>query len=239
MRTGAGLVTVHTPSEGTDIIQVSVPEAMASIDSSPAVFSGVTGTERFTAVCAGPGIGTAAETQKAIRDLLNSLREPVVLDADALNILSMNREWFKEIPPESILTPHPGEFDRMAGKSRSGYERHLKQIDFSKRYGVYVVLKGAFTSIACPGGECYFNSTGNPGMATAGSGDVLTGIIISLLAQKYSPMMASLLGVFIHGLSGDIAACESSQESIIAGDIIENIGKAFKQLNLLNHEKTG
>ncbi len=239
LRTGAGLVTVHTPSKGTEIIQVSVPESMASIDSSPVVFSGVPGTETFSAVCAGPGIGTAGETQKALRELLKIWREPLVLDADALNILSMNREWFEELPSGSILTPHPGEFDRMAGKSGSGYERHLKQIEFSRKYGVYVVLKGAFTSVTSPDGECYFNSSGNPGMATGGSGDVLTGIIVSLLAQKYSPKMASLLGVFIHGLSGDIAAGGSSPESIIAGDITENIGKAFKKLNLMNHEKTG
>ncbi len=231
LRTGAGLVTVHSPANGTEIIQAAVPEAMVSIDESPGMITNVYGLERYSAVCAGPGIGTFEPTQKALEMLIGQWRNPVVLDADALNILSIRRELFSKLPPGSILTPHPGEFDRMAGESSTGYDRHLKQISFSREYGVYVVLKGAFTSVTTPEGECYFNSTGNPGMATAGSGDVLTGIIVSLLGQCYSPLAASQLGVYIHGLAGDIAAYKLSQQSIIAGDITDNIGVAFKKLN--------
>jgi NAD(P)H-hydrate epimerase len=151
----------------------------------------------------------------------------MVIDADGLNILSANREWLKIMPEGTILTPHPREFERMAGKAASGSQRNKMQIEFAGKHRVIVVLKGAYTSIAMPDGNCYFNSTGNPGMATAGSGDVLTGMILSLLGQGYKPDHAALLGVYLHGLSGDLAAAKSSEEAVIAGDIIENIGRAF------------
>jgi NAD(P)H-hydrate epimerase len=138
------------------------------------------------------------------------------------------------LPALSILTPHPGEFDRLAGKSDSGFSRNQKQIEFASKYKVIILLKGAFTSVAMPDGTCCFNSTGNPGMSTAGSGDVLTGIIMSLLAQGYPPTDAALLGAFIHGLAGDLAAAEYGQQSLIATDIIDYLGKAF--LKLENHE---
>jgi hydroxyethylthiazole kinase-like uncharacterized protein yjeF len=154
----------------------------------------------------------------------------MVIDADALNILSQHKEWFSLLKPDTILTPHPGEFERIAGKTTSGYDRLMNQITFSAKYQCIVVLKGAHTSISLPDGRIYFNSTGNPGMATAGSGDVLTGIILSLLAQGYSPENAAKTGVFIHGLAGDIAAENLTFEAIIASDIIENLGNAFRVL---------
>ena len=158
----------------------------------------------------------------------------MVIDADALNILALNRSWFDLLPAGTVLTPHPKEFERLAGKSSNGYNRLEKQIGFSKKYSCIVVLKGANTSITTPDGKALFNSTGNPGMATAGSGDVLTGIILSLLAQGYRPENASVIGVFLHGLAGDIASEISGYESVIATDIINNIGKAF--MNIRDNE---
>ena len=131
---------------------------------------------------------------------------------------------------ESIFTPHPKEFERIAGASSNSYERLFKQISFSEKHNCIIVLKGAFTSVSLPDGKVFFNSTGNPGMATAGSGDVLTGMILSLLAQSYSPENAAITAVFLHGLSGDIASDKSCYESIIASDIIENIGSAYNEI---------
>jgi NAD(P)H-hydrate epimerase len=153
-----------------------------------------------------------------------------VIDADALNILSQNKKWYKYIPAGAVLTPHPKEFERLAGKAKNSFERLKKQTGFSEKYKCIVVLKGAHTSISSPDGKVWFNSTGNPGMATAGSGDVLTGIILSLLAQGYDPVDASVTGVYLHGLSGDIAAGKSSFESVIASDIIDEITTAFNRI---------
>ncbi len=152
------------------------------------------------------------------------------MDADALNLLAENQEWISLLPEDTILTPHPREFERLAGKAETGYARVRKQIEFAIKHKVIVVLKGAHTSIACPDGSCWFNTTGNPGMATAGSGDVLTGIILSLLGQGYTPRDAAILGVYLHGLAGDLAAEASSEESLIAGDIIESLGFAFQYI---------
>ena len=154
----------------------------------------------------------------------------MVIDADGLNILSLNKEWLTQIPEGSILTPHPKEFERLAGKTNDSYSRLVRQIEFSKKYNCTVVLKGANTSITTPDGNVNFNSTGNPGMATAGSGDALTGILLSLLAQGYKSTNAAVLGVYLHGLAGDIATEESGHESIIASDIINCLSKAFKKI---------
>jgi ADP-dependent NAD(P)H-hydrate dehydratase / NAD(P)H-hydrate epimerase len=162
------------------------------------------------------------------------VESPLVIDADALNILSEKPQLCSLLPAMTILTPHPGEFDRLAGKSGSGLERNRKQIEFARKYNVIILLKGAYTSIAMPDGTCYFNSTGNPGMSTAGSGDVLTGILLSLLAQGYVQAEAARLGAFIHGLAGDIAASQFGQQALIATDITNNLGNAF--LKFENHE---
>ena len=154
----------------------------------------------------------------------------MVFDADALGILAENKTWLSFLPPNSILTPHPKEFERLAGSWKTDFEKMELARNFSKKFQIILVLKGANTAICLPDGRCYFNSTGNPGMATAGSGDVLTGIITGLLAQNYSPVHAALLGVFLHGLAGDIAAKKLSEPSLIAGDIIQYLGSAFRKL---------
>ncbi len=230
LRSGAGLVTCHVPCCGNEIIQCSVPEVMTRMDQSDIMITDITDPGSFDAVAAGPGMGVRSNSQKALRKLLEEYDGRLVLDADALNILSLNPEWFSLLKEGTILTPHPGEFERMAGAAANSYQRMLLQIDFSKKYKVIVVLKGAFTSISFPHGEVWFNSTGNPGMATAGSGDVLTGMIGSLLAQGLDPSNASVAGVYLHGLAGDMAAEKRGEEALIASDLIENIGNAYLRI---------
>jgi len=163
--------------------------------------------------------------------LIQNSAFPMVFDADALTILGENKTWIPFIPKNSIFTPHPKEFERLVGKSRDDFHRNRQQREFCIKYGVYMVLKGAQTCICTPDGTCYFNTTGNPGMASGGSGDVLTGLILGLLAQQYHPRDAALLGVYLHGLAGDLAAGRQGLEAMIAGDIVKNIGKAFRKLN--------
>ncbi|MFC2151169.1 NAD(P)H-hydrate dehydratase [Bacteroidota bacterium] len=230
LRTGSGLVTVHVPKIGYEIMQTAIPEAMISIDWSDIIFTNVPNAENYTSIGVGPGIGTKHNTKKALSNLIEIISIPMVIDADGLNILSEQKELIDKVPKNSILTPHPKEFERLIGKATKGIERVQAQIDFSVKNQIYVVLKGAHTSISCPDGTCYFNSTGNPGMATAGSGDVLTGIILSLLGQGYNPKLAAIIGVYIHGLAGDVAAKKVGQEALIATDIIENLGNAFIQI---------
>jgi NAD(P)H-hydrate epimerase len=184
----------------------------------------------YSAVAIGPGIGMSREATNAVRLILQEAKVPLVIDADALNILAEQKTWQAFIPAGSILTPHPREFERLAGKAANGFEKLQLLRDFCLRHRVYVVLKGAHTITCSPGGNCFFNSTGNPGMATGGSGDVLTGIILGLLAQHYAPVEACLLGVYLHGLSGDMIAAVSAQESMVAGDLVEGLGQAFRTL---------
>ncbi|MBI4646979.1 MAG: NAD(P)H-hydrate dehydratase [Bacteroidia bacterium] len=226
LRTGAGLTTVHIPVKGYEIIQTAVPECMVSIDADSKQFSKVPELKSYTAFGIGPGIGTSTKTANGLYNFLENVNTPVVFDADAINILAQNKEWLKKVPAGSIFTPHPKEFERLFGKTDDNYSRNQLQIKYSKEYNIYIVLKGAYTAITCPDGTCWFNTTGNPGMATAGSGDVLTGVILSLLAQGYSPKEAAILGVYLHGLAGDIAASKIGQEALIAGDIIDNLGNA-------------
>jgi len=230
IRTGTGLLTTHVPRAGYSIIQTSVPESIFSMDTGESVFSSCPPLVKYSAVAAGPGIGKADESAAALETLIRTCKCPLVLDADALNILSEHKHLIELLPENTIITPHPGEFDRMAGPSLGGFDRNRKQISFSNDRKLIIVLKGAYTSVTLPNGRCYYNSTGNPGMATAGSGDVLTGMILSLLAQGYDPETAALSGVFIHGMAGDLAASKQSQESLIASDIIENIGSAFNKI---------
>ncbi len=228
MKSGTGLLTVHVPHYGYHIIQITSPEAMVSIDRSDILITEHPDLNNFNAIGIGPGIGKKPNTVTALKDLLNSIGDrAMVLDADALNIISENRELLDLLPENSILTPHPKEFDRLAGASSSHYERLEKAVLFAKEHKVVVVLKGAFTATILPDGRCLFNSTGNPGMATAGSGDVLTGIILGLLAQNYSPEDAAITGVFIHGLAGDIAAGEDSESGVTASEIINHLGRAL------------
>jgi ADP-dependent NAD(P)H-hydrate dehydratase / NAD(P)H-hydrate epimerase len=233
IKAGAGLVTAHIPKSGNQIIQTSIPEAMVSIDEDEFVFSKPPDLSPYNAIALGPGLGTARQTQQAIKLLIQNTGIPLLFDADAINILSENKTYVSFIPQNSIFTPHPKEFERLFGKMSNDFERNKKQREFSLMHKVYIVLKGAYTCISTPDGKCFFNTTGNPGMATGGSGDVLTGIILGLLAQNYHPQEACILGVYLHGLAGDIAAKKFSQQAMTAGDIIKALPKAFKKIILL------
>jgi NAD(P)H-hydrate epimerase len=229
-RAGAGLVTAHIPRLGYPIIQTAVPEVMTSVDQHDSVFTEAPDLKPFSAIGIGPGLDKKRNTCKALYSLLETIEVPLLIDADGLNILSENKEWLKNLPENTILTPHPGEFRRLAGESANSYEQMKKQLDLAKEFKVIVVLKGAFTSIATPEGKLYFNPTGNPGLATGGSGDVLTGIILGLLAQRFKPEDAALAGVYLHGLAADIAVKQKSLHSLIAGDVTKFLGQAFLQL---------
>jgi ADP-dependent NAD(P)H-hydrate dehydratase / NAD(P)H-hydrate epimerase len=231
LRAGVGLLTTHVPRLGYSVLQTAVPEAMASVDQHDSVITEFPELESFSAVGIGPGIDKKQNTRKALCFLLESAKVPLVLDADALNILSVQKEWLAKLPEGSVLTPHPGEFRRLVGEAQNSWQYIQKQIQFSTDYKCTVVLKGAFTSVSSPDGKLWFNSTGNPGMATGGSGDALTGIILGLLAQGLPSLEAALIGVYLHGLAGDLAAKEWSEFSMLAGDLIDHLGKAFKQLN--------
>ncbi len=228
LRSGVGLLTTHVPEWGYQVMQAAVPESIFSIDPSRERISTCPSLDKYSAVGAGPGIGTKAETASAIEGLLQKAGRPLVLDADALNILAQRPGLLSSIPENTILTPHPGEFDRLAGKSTDASMRNKLQIEFSRKYKVIVLLKGAYTSVSLPNGKCYFNSTGNPGMATAGCGDVLTGMILSLLAQGYAPDEAAITGAYLHGLAGDLSAAEHGEQALIASDVVDKIGIAYK-----------
>ncbi len=230
LRTGIGLLTCHIPWGGNSIMQISVPEAMTESDSSEKNISDKPLTDRYDAVGIGPGIGTSAETGEVLHNLLKTCRKPLVIDADALNILSLNPKWNMILNENIILTPHPKEFERLTKPAENSYKRLQNQIKFSVDYNCFIVLKGAYTSVTTPEGKAYFNSTGNPGMATGGSGDVLTGIVLSLLAQGYSPEKSALAAVFLHGMAGDIAAEEFGFESVIASDLANKTGEAFRRI---------
>jgi len=227
MRAGAGLLTTIVPQELYSIMQISVPEAMCEATEGSSDNMEIP-AEKYSAAAIGPGLGRSLLSVKKLEYLLTSYKRPVVFDADAINIIASDMNLMKRVPDCSIFTPHPGEFRRLAGEWSDSYEAISKQKAFSSEYNVIVVLKGAYTSISTPDGEVWFNSTGNPGMATAGSGDVLTGVILALLTQGYSPKESALAGVFIHGLAGDIALTSVGEESLIASDIISNLGSAFK-----------
>jgi len=230
LRTGSGLVTTHIPRLGYEILQTSLPEAMVSLDISEIIFSQPPDLESFSCVGAGPGLGIKENTQHALGALVEREHRPLVLDADALNILSMNQEFLDKLPEGSILTPHPKEFERLTRAVDNHYERLELQRDFAMRHKVVLVLKGGNTSVATADGRLYLNATGNPGMATGGSGDVLTGMITSLVGQGYPPEQAAMLGVWLHAHAGDLAAGTQGSQALIASDMIESIGLAYKSL---------
>jgi NAD(P)H-hydrate epimerase len=230
LRSGVGLLTVHVPGKGYDIIQTSVPEAMATVDASSEIFSRVPNVSSFDAIGIGPGIGTSPETATAFRQLLEQ-GKPMVIDADALNILSQDRSLLHLVPRGSILTPHPGEFERLAGKSKNDFDRLNLVRKLSIDMQSVIVLKGAHTCVANSDGNIYFNSTGNPGMATGGSGDVLAGMLTALMAGGYTAFDAALVGVFAHGLAGDLASAAGGQVGMVAGDIVKYLPKAWHTLN--------
>jgi len=230
LRAGVGLLTVHVPKVGYTILQSTVPEAMVSVDVNNEFFSDIPSLDSFDVIGIGPGLGLAKETIQGFKKILES-GKPLVIDADALNMLSSHRELLRTIPEGSILTPHPKEFERLVGMWKDDFERLEKQIKLAKETKAVIILKGAHTSIATPKGEVYFNSTGNPGMATGGSGDVLTGILTGLLAQKYSAEKTAILGVYLHGLTGDLAVMEKGMNSLIASDLVDFLSHAFKDVS--------
>ena len=233
LRSGVGVLTVHSPKCGYNIIQSMVPEAKFQADENEMYISDISNPGSFTAIAVGPGISTDNICVTAIENLISELKSPCVIDADAININAGNRELLNQIPRQSILTPHIKEFDRIFGESDNEYKRLQKAIEAAKLYNIIIVLKGAHSAVVLPTGNVHFNSTGNPGMATGGSGDVLTGIILAFIAQKYTPSEAAVLATYIHGLAGDIALSITSAESLTASDIIQNLGNAFRQLHFV------
>lgn len=230
LRSGVGLLTVCVPQCGYEIMQASTPEAMALVEGNEYLQIKELNVSSYSSIGIGPGIGTEKETQLSVKYILESSKKPLVIDADALNAISLNKDWLSLIPQYSILTPHPKEFERLTKSVANDFERHQLQIEFSKQHKVYVVLKGAHTCITNPEGESYFNSTGNSGLAKGGSGDVLTGLITGLLAQGYSSFEACVIGVYTHGLAGDITKEEKGELAMIPTDVIENIPNAFLSL---------
>lgn len=226
VRTGAGKLTTFIPEAGLEIMQIAVPEAIVFISGKDALNTDPP-SAGFDAIGIGPGIGLNDSHDRLLSNLFNAYAKPVVIDADALNILSTISKRSIKLPQGSVLTPHTREFERLFGKSNNDFDRVKLALQKAEALGCYIILKGHHTLIATPSGFGYFNSTGNAGMATGGSGDVLTGIITSLLAQGYSSLDASILGVYLHGKAGDIAAENLSEEALTATDIIDNIGAAF------------
>ncbi len=228
LRSGAGLLTCHIPRCGYEIMQTALPEAMVDTDEDENINTAIKGDlSKYNVIGIGPGIGKDEKTKKMLQSVISGYTSPVVLDADALNIIAADSKLLSLLPPYSVLTPHPKEFERLFGAARNDFERLQLAIQKSKQYNCIIVLKGHYTFIALPGGKGYFNSTGNAGMAKGGSGDVLTGIITGILAQKYSPAEAAIFGVFLHGLAGDFAAEMFSMQAMLPGDLINCLGRAF------------
>ncbi|MGZ3863765.1 MAG: NAD(P)H-hydrate dehydratase [Bacteroidia bacterium] len=227
LRSGAGLLTTHLPHCGYTILQTSLPEAMASVDTEEDFISECPSPEKYAAIGAGPGIGDDKATQNAIKVLIQQSPVPLVLDADAINILSQNKTWISFLPAQTILTPHPKEFDRLTGKHTSDFERLESAKSFAQKNNVIIVLKGAHTAIVLPDKKVFFNSSGNAALAKGGSGDVLTGMIVGLLSRGYSEEHACLIAVYVHGLAADLYVKKFSDESMLSSDLIELLPVAF------------
>lgn len=223
IRAGAGLTTLNVPETFFNIVHTSLPEAMCQAREESFDI------EKINAVCIGPGLGTKPATTELLQKVLQQFKSPLVIDADALNIISQNKYLLSEIKPDSILTPHPKEFERLFGEAQNDFDRINMALERSVKNDVIIVLKGQYTLIAQKG-KGWFNTTGNAGLAKGGSGDILTGIITALIAQKYEPLEAALLGVYIHGLAADITLENQSMESMTATDVVNNLGAAFKSL---------
>lgn len=237
LRAGAGKASAYIPKCGYDIIQTSVPEAMVITDSENEKITTFPDTDDFNAIGLGIGIGTDKATAAGFEAFLKSNKTPLVIDADALNLLSANKKLLKLLPKNSILTPHPGELERLVGKWKNDFDKLKKTKTLSKSIDGIVVIKGAHT-ITVYHDQLYVNTTGNPGMATAGSGDVLTGVITGLLAQYYDPLTATVFGVYWHGMAGDLAAQQMGVNALIAGDLNEYLGDAFIELFRLEGDHT-
>lgn len=230
MRTGAGLVSVAIPEEGRNLVHQSMNELMVVESKGGSFLSSIEIPEKVTAIGIGPGLDTNEESKEVVKQVFE-FGVKTILDADALNLLSIHRELWSSLPENSIITPHYGEFQRLFGKVAEEQSKYEILKEKACEHRIYIILKGAITAIASPVGELYFiDEVGNSGMATAGSGDVLTGIITSLLAQGYSAKEASIYGVYVHAYAGDLSSEEIATESIVAEDIIQHIGRAIKNL---------
>lgn len=229
LTSGAGLVTAYIPKCGYQILQSAFPEAMVITDNSEKIITDIDFLIEASAIGIGMGLGTDPETVKAFESFLKNYKDPMVIDADALNILSKQKSLLKFLPKQSVLTPHPKELERLIGTWKDDFDKLQKVQEFSKQHNIIVVIKGANT-ITVFEDKLYINSTGNPGLATAGSGDVLTGIITGLISQGYTPIDAAIFGVFLHGKSADIAVAGTGFESLIASDVIDHLGLAYLDL---------
>ncbi len=230
LRSGTGLLTVQVPKCGYTVLQTKVPEAMCIEDEHPEFITSQIVYSPYTAIGIGPGLNTMDETAFLLHHILTTAHKPMVIDADALNIISKNKNWLNHLPQNSILTPHPKEFERLFGETKNNFERNDLQLQCSKKYNTVIVLKGKYTCITSPDGKCYFNPTGNAGLAKGGSGDVLTGIITALLAQGIDAFSAAVSGVYLHGLAADVAAEKFAEHAMVASDVISCLSDSFNKI---------
>jgi len=230
LKSGAGLLTVHSTQKTIDALLVNLPEAMAEVDPNVDFISEVISPENYTAIAFGPGVGQHEDTQLALKKILQYYTGKLVIDADGLNILSENKTWLTFLPPDSILTPHPKEFERLTEKHDNDFDRIKALKHFAMKNSCIVVLKGAHSTLAMPDGSVFFNSTGNAGLAKGGSGDGLTGIILGLLSRGYNAPQAALIGTYVHGFAADLCIQKKSRESLLITDVIKMLGRAFKKL---------
>lgn len=230
LKAGVGKVTIHTPVLNNNILQTSVPEAVLRHDGDEQIFTTPVKSHDYQATAIGPGIGTDKRTALAFIEQTSHTTSPLIIDADGINILGDHKGWISQIPAQTIFTPHPKEMQRLGICNTDSYSTFLEAVSMAKRYKFYIVLKGHYTAVCCPNGKVYFNATGNSGMATAGSGDVLTGIILALTAQGYPLEAACRLSVYLHGIAGDLAAKDLTEYGVTASDIICYLPKAIKTL---------
>ncbi len=230
LRSGAGLLTVHSTTNITQALLTYLPEAMSESDPNTDCVSEIHKPEKYDAIAFGPGIGTGEESAAVLKKILHTYAGRLVVDADGLNILSENKTWLEFLPPDTILTPHPGEFERLTHKHNNDLDRLKTLQHFSQKHRCIVILKGAFSAIAMPDGNVFFNSSGNPGLAKGGSGDALTGIILGLLSRGYNAPQASMIATFVHGMAADLCVKKNSMESLLISDVIEMLPKAFSKL---------
>lgn len=231
IRSGAGLITTHIPSCGIVPMHTAVPEVMIDHDTEDEYIKDLpSDLSKYAAIAVGPGLGMMEESQKMLKLLIQESKVPLIIDADGLNILAENKTWLSFIPKNSILTPHVKEFERLTTSVNSHYERLEILTAFSARYHIYVILKGAYSAIATPSGDIFFNPTGNPGMATAGTGDVLTGILLGLKTSGYTSYETCIMGTWLHGKAGNIANKKLGEASLIASDIIKYLPAAFRKI---------
>lgn len=230
LRSGPGLLTVHSTQQITNTLPCRLPEAMVQTDEHDSFITSCGNLNGYKAIGFGPGTGTAEETQHTLKSIIRQFQGSLIIDADGLNILSENKTWLDFLPRNTILTPHPKEFERLAGSFTDNFDRLQKARHFSIRYSCILVLKDAYTHICMPDGSVVFNSTGNAGLAKGGSGDGLTGIILGLLARGYTPPKAALIGVYVHGMAADLCAENMSMESILISDVIQELPAAFRKL---------